>query len=214
MFVTFSCLSRLSHLSHLSRLTHLSHEVSTIILGMLESSGFRKYSTPVVFQLFYRRLCLCLCLCHCLCLCLCLCISISVWIWIADVMSFQKMYGLRGPWGRTAVFQLNCELRKNWCGWTGRDGTEIEGSIRGPRGPKNDLKFFNLSTQTTRQPRLASLKASSLPIPWPKLEHSYHFHFNITVITIWIFTIAITSPETRVFPFKLIFLQCVRYICK
>ena len=25
---------------------------------MLESSGFRKYSTLVVFQLFYRRLCL------------------------------------------------------------------------------------------------------------------------------------------------------------
>merc|ERR1711952_93359 len=54
-----------SHLSYLSCLSHLSHEVSTIILGMLESSGFRKYSTPVVFQLFYWRLCLCHC--HCLC---------------------------------------------------------------------------------------------------------------------------------------------------
>jgi len=81
---------------------------------MLESSGFRKYSTLVVFQLFYRRLCLCLCLCHCLCLCLCLCICISVWIWAADVMSFQKMYGLRGPWGRTAVLQLTYELRPKW----------------------------------------------------------------------------------------------------
>jgi len=95
-------------------LSHLSYEVSTIIHGMLESSGFRKYSTPVVFQLFYRRLCLCLCLCHCLCLCLCLCICISVWIWIADVMSFQKMYGLRGPWGQTAVLQLTYELRPKW----------------------------------------------------------------------------------------------------
>ena len=54
----------------------------------------------------------CLCLCHCLCLCLCICIS--VWIWIADVMSFQKMYGLRGPWGRTAVLQLTYELRPKW----------------------------------------------------------------------------------------------------
>ena len=87
-------------------------EVSTIIFGMLESSGFRKYSTLVVFQLFYWRLCLCLC--HCLCLCLCLCICISVWIWAADVMSFQKMYGLRGPWGRTAVLQLTYELRPKW----------------------------------------------------------------------------------------------------
>ena len=43
-------------------------EVSTIILGMLESSGFRKYSTLLVIQLFSRRLCLC----HCLCIRLCL----------------------------------------------------------------------------------------------------------------------------------------------
>ena len=96
-------------------------EVSTIIFGMLESSGFRKYSTLVAFQLFYRRLCLCLCLClrlcHCLCLCLCLCISISVWIWIADVMSFRKMYGLRGPWGLHIVNQA---LRKNIAYWTKR----------------------------------------------------------------------------------------------
>ena len=46
-------------------------EVSTIILGMLESSGFRKYSTLLVIQLFSRRLCLCHCLCICLCLCIC-----------------------------------------------------------------------------------------------------------------------------------------------
>ena len=46
-------------------------EVSTIILGMLESSGFRKYSTLLVIQLFSRRLCLCLCLSIRLCLCIC-----------------------------------------------------------------------------------------------------------------------------------------------
>ena len=36
-------------------------EVSTIILGMLESSGLRKYSTLLVIQLFFLRLCLCIC---------------------------------------------------------------------------------------------------------------------------------------------------------
>ena len=45
------------------RLFHLSNLVSTIILGMLESSGLRKYSTPIAFHLFYRGLCLCLCIC-------------------------------------------------------------------------------------------------------------------------------------------------------
>ena len=66
-------------------------EVSTIILGMLESSEFRTYSTLLVIQLFSRRLCLC----HCLCVRLCLCIgdpysflnsyyhklSENVWVW-------------------------------------------------------------------------------------------------------------------------------------
>ena len=29
-------------------------------------------------------------------------------------MSFQEMYGLRGPWGQTAVLQLTYELRPKW----------------------------------------------------------------------------------------------------
>ena len=53
-------------------------------------------------------------------------------------MGFQKMYGLRGPWGLTAVLQLIYELRKNCCGrvdgWTGH-----RGSTRGPRGPKKGI---------------------------------------------------------------------------
>ena len=57
------------------------------LFRMHESSGFRKCSTLLLFQLFPCRLCLC----HCLYLC----VSISVRIWVADVMSFQKMYGLR-----------------------------------------------------------------------------------------------------------------------
>ena len=66
-------------------------EVSTIRLGMLESSGFRKYSTLLVIQLFSPRLCLCHCLCICLCLCICVPYSFlnsyyhklseNVWVW-------------------------------------------------------------------------------------------------------------------------------------
>ena len=65
-------------------------EVSTIRLGMLESSGFR---TLLAIQLFFRRLCLCLCHCLCIRLCLCICVPYSffnsyyhklsenVWVW-------------------------------------------------------------------------------------------------------------------------------------
>ena len=66
-------------------------EVSTIRLGMLESSGFQKYSTLLVIQLFSRRLCLCHCLCIRLCLCICVPnsflnsyyhkLSENVWVW-------------------------------------------------------------------------------------------------------------------------------------
>ena len=66
-------------------------EVSTIILGMLDSSGFRKYSTLLVTRLFSRRLCLCHCLCIRLCLCICVPYSFlnsyyhklseNVWVW-------------------------------------------------------------------------------------------------------------------------------------
>ena len=66
-------------------------EVSTIRLGMIESSGFRKYSTLLVIQLFSWRLCLCHCLCIRLCLCICVPYSFlnsyyhklseNVWVW-------------------------------------------------------------------------------------------------------------------------------------
>ena len=29
-------------------------------------------------------------------------------------MGFQEIYGLRGPWGQTAVLQLTYELRPKW----------------------------------------------------------------------------------------------------
>ena len=50
----------------------------------------------------------------------------------------SEKYGLRGTWGLTAVLRLIYELRKICCG-TGRDG-QIEGSTRGPRGPKKGLR--------------------------------------------------------------------------
>ena len=66
-------------------------EVSTIILRMLESSGFRKYGTLLVIQLFSRHLCLCHCLCIRFCLYICVPnsflnsyyhkLSESVWAW-------------------------------------------------------------------------------------------------------------------------------------
>merc|ERR1712004_242475 len=69
----------------------LTKGVSTIRLGMLESSGFRKYSTLLVIQLFSPRFCLCHCLCIRLCLCICVPYSIlnsyyhklseNVWAW-------------------------------------------------------------------------------------------------------------------------------------
>ena len=72
-------------------MVRLTRGVSTIRLGMLESSGFRKYSTLLVTQLFSPRLCLCHCLCICLCLCICVPnsflnsyyhkLSENVWVW-------------------------------------------------------------------------------------------------------------------------------------
>ena len=47
-------------------------DVSIIIFGISESSGFQKY---IIFGVF-QALCLCLCLCRCLCHCLCICICV------------------------------------------------------------------------------------------------------------------------------------------
>ena len=66
-------------------------EVCTIILEMLEKSGFRKNSILLVIQLFSRRLCLGHCLCIRLCLRVCVPYSFlnsyyhklseNVWVW-------------------------------------------------------------------------------------------------------------------------------------
>ena len=58
---------------------------------MLELSGFRKYSTLLVIQLFSRRLCVCHCLCIRICLYICVPnlflnsyyhkLSENVWAW-------------------------------------------------------------------------------------------------------------------------------------
>ena len=56
-------------------------EVSTIILGMLESSGFRKYSTLLVIQLFSRRLCVYICVPYSFLNSYCHKLSENVWVW-------------------------------------------------------------------------------------------------------------------------------------
>ena len=79
-----------------------------------------------------------ICLFVCICLCICLCIFIFVRIWIADIISFLKIYSLRVPeaWGQCYSSSMNSGKIVAY-GWTGgRDG-KIEGSTRGPRGPKN-----------------------------------------------------------------------------
>ena len=76
-------------------------EVSTIILRMLESSGFRKCNTLLVIQLFLRRLCLC----HCLFFVIvfvfvfAFVFAFPIHFWIEIITSFQKIYGL-GVWGK------------------------------------------------------------------------------------------------------------------
>merc|ERR1712240_262860 len=92
-------------------------EVSTVRLGMLESSGFRKYSTLLGIHLFSRRLCLCHCLCICLCLCICVPnsflnsyyhkLSENVWVWgcgatrseiWSNKRTKRKDRATHGPW--------------------------------------------------------------------------------------------------------------------
>ena len=107
-----------------------------------------------------------ICLCLCICPCICLCICIFVRIWIADIISFQKIYGLRGTWGLTAVLQLIYELRKNCCGRVdGTGGRNIEGSTRGPRGPKKITWCKYLSKGKDREPRVACFESTPMSTP-------------------------------------------------
>ena len=83
-------------------------EVSTISLGMLELSGFRKYSTLLVIQLFSWRLCFCHCLCIRLCLCICVPnsflnsyyhkLSENVWVWGSKGSRSGDLVGCHHSW--------------------------------------------------------------------------------------------------------------------
>ena len=96
-------------------------EVSTIRLGMLESSGLRKYSTLLVIRLFSRRLCLC----HCLCICVpnsflnCYYhkLSESVWVWGCGATRSEIWSGVTMA-GQT-IKQGKIELLSQWTmeGW-------------------------------------------------------------------------------------------------
>ena len=73
---------------------------------MLESSGFRKYSTLLLSQLFSWRLCLCHCLCIRLCLCICVPnsflnsyyhkLSENVWVWGSGAYFYRIEFQARG----------------------------------------------------------------------------------------------------------------------
>ena len=83
-------------------------------LGLHEASGFRKYSTLLVIQLFSPRLCLCHCLCIRLCLCICVPYSFlisyyhklseNVWVWRS---------GASGSWDVTIAGWTNDRTRKD-----------------------------------------------------------------------------------------------------
>ena len=102
-------------------------EVSTIILGMLESSGFRKYSTLLVIQLFSRHLCVCHCLCIRLCLCICVPYSFlnsyfhklseNVWVRESVQLLFIQCQGSR-RWQKSMIIPNQTEfgLEFSW-GW-------------------------------------------------------------------------------------------------
>ena len=104
-------------------------EVSTIILGMLESSGFRKYSTLLVIQLFSWRLCLCHFLFIRLSLCICVPYSFlisyyhklseNVWVWGSRGSRSGDLVGCyhSGTDGRTnerTNKQRKIELLSHW----------------------------------------------------------------------------------------------------
>ena len=72
-----------------------------LTFGMLESSGFRKYSTLLLFQLFSWHLCLCHCLCNCLCFLFVFCPNLDSWnnelsenVWVEG--SLTPRYGKSG----------------------------------------------------------------------------------------------------------------------
>ena len=104
-------------------------EVSTIMLGLLVSSGFRKYGTLLVIQLFSRRLCLCLCLCIRLCLCICVPYSFlnsyyhklseNVWVW-GSVASRSGDVTIAGRTDERTNEQGKIELLSQWT-MDGRD---------------------------------------------------------------------------------------------
>ena len=94
-------------------MTTIDHwEVSNIILGMLESSGFWKYSTQL--------LCQCLCHCHCLYSCHCLCIHVPFYFW----RSFQNILWWLS--GKNLNFWANSGSGTCACAFAG--GSQCSGS--------------------------------------------------------------------------------------
>ena len=139
-----------------------------VIFDSLEPPAFQKYSICWVF--WALCLCLCLCLCPCLCgqriwakghcsqytltlehwyflrLCLhCICLPVSIchchchpW---GSVDSVCHQLSENIWFDRLAVVLWWFIRLYRWSGFLARDGTGIEGTIRGPRGPKNTFTF-------------------------------------------------------------------------
>ena len=73
-------------------------------------------------------------------------IVIAGGLWIACVISFHKIYGLIG-WQWSCADLLGCRVDLDfWRGFRVDGWTVIEGSLRGPRGPKN-LSSSTISLQ-------------------------------------------------------------------
>ena len=92
-------------------------EVSNIIFGMSESSGFQKYSICWVFQAICPCLCFyrCLCNCHCLCVCLCLCIYVLLWSFNSfHHKLWEYVYSYKGLWSLRAEILTIFEVVADW----------------------------------------------------------------------------------------------------
>ena len=67
-------------------------------------------------------------------------------------MSFQEMYGLRGPWGRMAVLQLTNELRPKWKNNNNKNKNKTQNAVSRSdplQGSDKDHEVGKTSTNTT-----------------------------------------------------------------
>ena len=113
--------TRATRLTRVTRVTRVSKALTgwpsyhILIFGMSESSGFQKYSTCWLFQVFCLCLCLCRRLCHCLCLCICVrfwflnsyCHALSEYVWsYRSVKTRSSVIDHYLKWWRTYIHTM------------------------------------------------------------------------------------------------------------